>query len=137
MQTAMIARTSIIGIATLFLATGTAHTAQPLWLPSAQYEKPTFDKEMLPKPPSHFPLLPPSKYDRPYVGRLTLEISADPNCLGNAIACAQGGQFSCQIKMMPDEVIISRGFDPLDVFRHEQGHCNGWMGDHRDSDPEW
>jgi hypothetical protein len=94
----------LISIAALLLTTGIAHAAQPLWLPSAQYEKPTFDKEMLPKPPSHFPLLPPSKYDRPHVGRLTLEISADPNCLGNAIACTQGGQLSCQIKMMPDEV---------------------------------
>jgi hypothetical protein len=39
--------------------------------------------------------------------------------------------------MIPDETIIRRGLDPLVVSRHEQGHCNGWMDDHRDSDPEW
>ena len=130
----------LTSIAALFLATGAAVAQQPGWLPSAQYQQPIFDKSMLPKPPSQFPLLPPAKYDRPYVGRLTLEITTDlpSRCPATTtIACARREQFSCSIIMIPDETIIRRGLDPLVVFRHEQGHCNGWMGDHRDSDPEW
>jgi hypothetical protein len=72
---------------------------------------------------------PPPKYDVPYTGKLTLVTSDDvaSTCFNSTIACATPGQFSsCHIIMAPDELIISKGLDPLDVFRHEQGHCNGW-----------
>jgi hypothetical protein len=125
-------------------AAAPAYAQQPSWLPGAQYDKsivdqqeltwPTISSEELEKFVGRYRILPPPKYDVPYTGKLTLVTSDDvaSTCFNSTIACATHGQFSsCHIIMAPDELIISKGLDPLDVFRHEQGHCNGWPNDHR------
>ena len=131
-------------LALALMAAAPAYAQQPLWLPDAQYDKSIVDEQKLPWPPiksekfekyvGRYRVLPPPKYDVPYTGKLTLVISDDvaSNCFESTIACAYRGQSSsCRIIMAPNELIISKGFDPLDIFRHEQGHCNGWPPDHR------
>jgi hypothetical protein len=127
------------------MAAAPAYAQQPSWLPGAHYDKSIVDQQKLTWPPpipseelekfvGRYRILPPPKYDVPYTGKLTLVISDDvaSTCFTSTIACANPGQFSsCHIIMAPDELIISKGLDPLDVFRHEQGHCNGWPIDHR------
>jgi hypothetical protein len=78
--------------------------------------------------------LPPPEYDVPYTGNLTLSTSDDVAsiCFRSTVGCAYRTHYSsCHITMATDEVITSRRLDPLEVFRHEQGHCNGWPFDHR------
>ena len=74
----------------------------------------------------------PADAQQPWWSKAAMEhgVTSDDvasTCFNSTIACATHGQFSsCHIIMAPDELIISKGLDPLDVFRHEQGHCNGW-----------
>jgi hypothetical protein len=123
------------------MAAAPAYAQQPLWLPGAQYDKSIVDEQKLTWPPISseelekfvYRILPPPKYDVPYTGKLTLGISSDDVAwCKSTIACAFPSHlYSCHIIMVSDELIISKGLDPLDVFRHEQGHCNGWPPDHR------
>jgi hypothetical protein len=123
------------------MAAAPAYAQQPLWLPDAQYDKsivderkltwPQISSEELEKFVDRYRTVPPPKYDVPYAGKLTLRISSDDVAwCKSTIACTFSSLSSCHIIMAPDELIISKGLDPLDVFRHEQGHCNGWSHDH-------
>jgi len=33
----------------------------------------------------------------------------------------------------PDYYLNPLGYDPLDIFRHELAHCNGWPANHPDT----
>ena len=35
--------------------------------------------------------------------------------------------------MLPDYYLNPLGYDPLDIFRHELAHCNGWPANHPDT----
>ena len=81
--------------------------------------------------------LPPPEYDRPYTGRLTITRARDKVHLAQLcklktpnIACAWPKADSCEIIMVPDEMIVADGFMPELVFRHERGHCESWPKDH-------
>ena len=37
------------------------------------------------------------------------------------------------IVMLPDYYLNALGYDPLDIFRHELAHCNGWPANHPDT----
>ena len=87
--------------------------------------------------------LPPLKFDRDYEGVMSIfRLSpqrvreecnksplVDPN--RDVIACAYryAGGGRCDIWMVDDDELKRRN-TPYDiVFRHEQGHCNGWKHD--------
>jgi len=81
--------------------------------------------------------LPPPEYDKPYEGKLTITRARDKQHLAALcrldkpnIACAWPRGPSCEIIMVPDEMIVADGFIPELVLRHEQGHCNSWPKDH-------
>ena len=93
-------------------------------------------------------LLPPLEYDRPYTGGLVvmkLESNEDVLLICPQVtkvpvkACAQhtlvkrkdGSWTHCTIYMPVDSVIISAGYKPDTIYRHELGHCNGWGDDHK------
>jgi hypothetical protein len=85
--------------------------------------------------------LPPVEFDYTFEGELKIVRgtqsdlrAACPNAFkpGNiAIGCARRmlGGASCIIYMLNDNGLQSIGFDYEIVFRHEQGHCNGWHHD--------
>jgi hypothetical protein len=98
----------LAGVAARFLATGTAHANERA-------------KDALPSSLSGVWCY--QKFESQEASEV-VDIYRRRLCF-SSIACARPEQFSCSITMVPDEVIISRGFDPLVVFRHEQGHCNG------------
>jgi hypothetical protein len=86
-------------------------------------------------------ILPPVEYDHQYDGDLTIKIvdtfeelyalcgTRNPYML----ACSYPGYAdhrSCIIIMVNDEKMRKQGWTTGLLFRHEQGHCNGWPGDH-------
>jgi hypothetical protein len=97
---------------------------------------------LAPVKPVMFPVpgiaLPPSRYDRPYEGKLTVVKENDYNLVRhvcsdvpNAIACsyqtfdtATGKPIACLIMLGP------AAHDDERVMRHEIGHCGGWPADH-------
>jgi hypothetical protein len=91
--------------------------------------------------------LPPARYDRPYQGKLTVDIYTDPFKL--ARECYDGAQStpefacafrykdnSCRIIMLTPALLEKYGkmygynLDLDLVWRHEVAHCNGWPADH-------
>jgi hypothetical protein len=92
-----------------------------------------------PSPPKHY-ILPPAEYDHAYEGDLTIKVVATLEELHvlckedspNLLACALLGEQlkSCIIILAEDEIMRKRGWTQGLLFRHEQGHCNGWGGDH-------
>ena len=82
--------------------------------------------------------LPPTEFDRPYAGKLTV-LKEDHYAFirhvcrdtPNALACSyrtydsvSGETLSCLIMLGPV------AHNDEQVLRHEMGHCNGWPGDH-------
>jgi hypothetical protein len=81
-------------------------------------------------------ILPPAQYDYPYEGDLAIKIVdsldelRDLCRLSNRLACSTHTQYSCLIVMVNDETMRRHGYTTGMLFRHEQGHCNGWGADH-------
>ena len=87
-------------------------------------------------------ILPPEEYDHQYEGDLTIKIvdtleelfALCGQRLPNMLACSYPSYMdnfkSCQIVMVKDETMRKRGWTSGLLFRHEQGHCNGWPGSH-------
>jgi hypothetical protein len=85
-------------------------------------------------------ILPPLEYDHPYEGDLTIKIVDTLEELyaiceqrtAAMLACSYpsyaDGFRSCLIIMVKDEIMRRRGWTTGLLFRHEQGHCNGWLG---------
>jgi len=111
----------------------TQDTPKPVVLPPTEAEK---------------YILPPARYDRPYLGELTvirLASEADvtmwcpPTNLRFKLGCAthtkikreNGSWTTCRIIMPVDSVIVAAGYTVDAVYRHEIAHCNGWGGDHK------
>jgi hypothetical protein len=79
--------------------------------------------------------LPPTEYDHPYKGKLTVTVMEDDttifeNCRISLIACAKRREGNCTIFVRDAQYIKRRGYDPDWVMRHEIGHCNGWPASH-------
>ena len=82
--------------------------------------------------------LPPKEYDHQYEGDLTIKIVDTQEelyalCATDklyALGCAYPGEKSCIIIMVKDEVMRKKGWTTGLLFRHEQGHCNKWLGTH-------
>jgi hypothetical protein len=119
-------RAFIIGVAALFLATGTAH---------AERYTPTSANTLA-------NTLPPAEYDKPFPGKLQEFVAKDqeelagfcPNLEGPALGCAQlwrrateSNPAYCNIYLAPEERIRKFGLTTEIVRRHEIGHCNGWV----------
>ena len=83
-------------------------------------------------------MLPPTEFDRPYAGKLTVlkednyvfirHVCRD---IPHALACSyrtydsvSGETLSCLIMLGPDV------WDDERALRHEMAHCNGWPGNH-------
>jgi hypothetical protein len=100
------------------------------------------------KPPAIQAVLPPPQYDHLFRGFLSLQLENEEvlkwKCDGN-IACSKYSdncegeaecptdpeeRFTCRVFIASINVIRSAGYDPIVVFRHEVGHCNGWPSDH-------
>jgi len=87
-------------------------------------------------------ILPPVVYDHEYEGDLTIKIvdtmqelyalcaQENPYMLACSYASYNDGLRSCVIVMVKDELMRRKGWTSGLLFRHEQGHCNGWPGDH-------
>jgi len=87
-------------------------------------------------------ILPPVEFDHQYEGDLTIKIvdtlqelyalCAQENhyMLACSYASYHDGLRSCIIVMVRDEVMRKKGWTSGLIFRHEQGHCNGWPGTH-------
>ena len=83
-------------------------------------------------------LLPPVEYDYPYAGKLTVTRVDDVKAAcpraaygrGTPMGCARvpaPGHEECEIFLLPDDLILAMGYDPDHIYRHEIGHCNGWV----------
>jgi hypothetical protein len=84
-------------------------------------------------------LLPPVEYDYPYTGKLNLSRMKTPdevkaacptaNFLATPAACARAtiDKSQCWVYMLEDDALIALGYDVDVVYRHEMGHCNGWL----------
>jgi len=100
---------------------------------------------------------PPAEYDKPYEGVLmtqrlpidqlhkvcapgqmacAMPISIGPNGKGWQISLT-GNRAACLILMPSDSYLWEHHQDPKDTIRHEIGHCNGWPGDHPNSQSKW
>ena len=100
---------------------------------------------------------PPAEYDKPYEGilmfqRLPLE-QIQKICVPGQIGCAMpistfnggkqwqininGNRVACVIFLVPDSYLKEHHQDPKDAIRHETAHCNGWPGDHPNSQSKW
>jgi hypothetical protein len=90
-------------------------------------------------------VIPPEEYDHPFPGVVKLTRSSSqeeikskcpasifPYHLGCGGKRADG---SCAILMADDDTIKKHGWSVDIVFRHEQGHCNGWGVDHKGARP--
>ena len=94
--------------------------------------------------PKLYDILPPVQYDYHYEGDLTIKIVDTleelydlcriPN--RNILACSTHNSRSCLIVMVNDELMRKRGYTTGLLFRHEQGHCNGWGPDHGGERPQ-
>jgi len=86
--------------------------------------------------------LPPVEYDKLYEGRLVVTRAESQDGVrklcsravfrGHALGCRRRlEEGECEIVLASDETIKAVGVIPAVVFRHEQGHCNGWGSDHK------
>jgi hypothetical protein len=89
--------------------------------------------------------LPPLEYDYPYEGKLVIT-RADQFMIDRAcpkptrqgtkiLGCAylgknENGEDQCWLIIANDKIIEGWHWVYETVFRHEQGHCNGWPNDH-------
>jgi hypothetical protein len=75
-------------------------------------------------------MLPPPEYDRSFNGSLHLYRYSieglETRCERKMVACSERHLESCYVYMLHDADLVAMGIDPLDVYRHEMGHCNGW-----------
>ena len=89
-----------------------------------------------------FLILPPVEYDHEY-GDLTIQLV---NTLEELyaicgtktpfmLACSYINQKSCLVIMVNDSIMRRNGWTTGLLLRHEQGHCNGWPGDHTGQRP--
>lgn len=98
-------------------------------------------------------ILPPVKFDKPpfdgvdvteqvvksraEIRKRCPDVKFEP---GSDLACSNILRFYngavvtkvfCTIHIVDDEVIRAAGYEPVNIRRHEIGHCNGWPADHR------
>jgi hypothetical protein len=92
-------------------------------------------------------VLPPLEYDRVYEGELIVTVvgkeSIAAMCPKTPFPVTLGcsrlgrpfglGENTCQIIIANDDILHAAGYTYEIVYRHERGHCNGWVGDHRGS----
>jgi len=81
--------------------------------------------------------LPPAEYDRPYTGKLTVEVvtlaqllATCSTALASSLGCAFPGPNRCRIILLDEAHIQAVGWTVELMLRHERAHCNGWPGDH-------
>lgn len=102
---------------------------------SAEWPKP-IAPHLMRIPGSKF--LPPDEYDKPYMGKLTIEHAETPEDVGRicnlsraALACAFAYDGTrCRIVIVPTAFINATGYTEAIVMRHELSHCGGWPADH-------
>jgi hypothetical protein len=95
--------------------------------------------------PSDNRFLPPIEYDQPYQGHMVV-IRGDkaqmvglcpktpmPITLGCAIHVGEGR--GCIVVIANDEILKRTPWSYDMVWRHENGHCQNWGGDHRGARP--
>jgi hypothetical protein len=92
--------------------------------------------------PASIMILPPVEYDHHYEGDLTIQIidtfeelyalcgQRNSAMLACAYPAYDDNLRSCRIIMVNDKLMRQRGWTTGLLFRHEQGHCNGWPGYH-------
>lgn len=90
--------------------------------------------------PAGIMILPPVEYDRHYEGDLAIQIvdtmeelyalCGQRNPVMLACSYPTYDLRSCLIIMVNDRLMRRRGWTTGLLFRHEQGHCNGWPGNH-------
>jgi len=105
---------------------------------------PAFTQQYLPpQVPKVVNILPPIQYDYPYEGDLTIKIVDTLEELNDLcrlssriLACSTHTSKACLIVMVKDEILRERGYTTGLLFRHEQGHCNGWGKDHGGERPQ-
>jgi len=135
----------LTGIATLFLATGTAPAIECAKYSGIRLQqciaKETDLIELPASPPLDYkkeidipydPQRPPPEFDHAFQGTVEILESANP--------CGDGDLFKvgcmtyiqrepyplCHIEMAKRRIIEAMGGKYDDVLRHEIGHCNGW-----------
>ena len=87
--------------------------------------------------PSHQMNLTPVEYDKPYPGKLTVEVvtraqllATCSSALASSLGCAFPGKDRCHIKLLDEESMRAVGWTVEAMIRHERAHCNGWPQDH-------
>ena len=92
--------------------------------------------------------LPPPEFDKPYTGILTIQRLATERDVqdicptvnfkaftkrGHAIACSipRKDHSQCDVFIVGDQVLTVTGHNYVLALRHELGHCNGWLQDHK------
>jgi hypothetical protein len=82
------------------------------------------------------PVLPPVEFDYPFYGRVIVTRMEKPEEIRaicpNAdkrilLGCARIYPGLCLVYMLPDDQLMMYDLEPDDVYRHEIGHCNGWV----------
>ena len=116
-----------------------AHTQTP---PKLDTTKLPANITVVPVKPYTSLILPPVEYDHHYEGDLTIQIidtfeelyalcgQRNSAMLACAYPAYDDNLRSCRIIMVNDKLMRQRGWTTGLLFRHEQGHCNGWPGYH-------
>jgi hypothetical protein len=140
----VIKKNFLIGVAVLFLATGTAHATEPT-APYGMTTRIDADGNIIssvptPPPTAKMVRLPPLQYDVAYVGKLEIlryvsieelrTVCWTRDHESRAVACAERKDHSCTIHLGANEILIATGHTFASIMRHELGHCNGWSGNH-------
>ena len=91
-------------------------------------------------------VIPPEQYDHPYTGliivqRLKTEGMMREVCPDTAdqvwLGCAYRLKHACLIMLADEAVIRAYGLTGDMLFRHEMGHCNGWVATHVGARTYW
>jgi hypothetical protein len=92
--------------------------------------------------PAHLKQLPPAEYDHPYVGKIIIERMTQAElraaCPGRftqgytAMGCTDMPHHygaNCTMRILDDSGLKDIGWlaDYDIIYRHERGHCNGWI----------
>jgi hypothetical protein len=135
-------KTLLAVVAALFLATGAANAYEKPSLcnlrePPGSGNRYPFDIEAIIKK-YIWTFRPPPEYDKPFEGALVVRYFDDDQikqfCARGSIACSIYFKLPdspmCILILPKNESLQKRGIEPDEVYRHENGHCNGWPGDH-------
>ena len=91
-------------------------------------------------------ILPPEQFDHPYTGLVIVhrlktegvmrEICADIDA-NVWLGCSYKLKHACLIVLAAEPVMRAYGITGNMVFRHEEGHCNGWPASHSGARTYW